>query len=41
MMAAPAETSARRLRRRTFTITGVIPDITYPFYPDFERAFCT
>jgi LacI family transcriptional regulator len=31
--------SARSLRRRrTFTIAGVIPDITNPFYPAFERG---
>ena len=31
--------SARRLRSsKTFTIAGVIPDITNPFYPAFERG---
>ncbi len=31
--------TARNLRqRRTFTIAGVIPDITNPFYPAFERG---
>jgi LacI family transcriptional regulator len=31
--------TARSLRsRRTFTIAGVIPDITNPFYPAFERG---
>ena len=31
--------NARSLRRRrTFTIAGIIPDITNPFYPAFERA---
>lgn len=31
--------AARSLRsRRTFTIAGVIPDITNPFYPAFERG---
>jgi len=31
--------SARSLRRRrTFTVAGIIPDITNPFYPAFERA---
>ena len=31
--------TARSLRqRRTFTIAGIIPDITNPFYPAFERG---
>ncbi|MGI9253373.1 MAG: LacI family DNA-binding transcriptional regulator [Thermomicrobiales bacterium] len=31
--------TARNLRqRRTFTIAGIIPDITNPFYPAFERG---
>ncbi len=31
--------TARRLRSsKTYTIAGVIPDITNPFYPDFERG---
>lgn len=31
--------TARRLRsNKTFTIAGVIPDITNPFYPAFERG---
>lgn len=31
--------TARSLRgRRTFTLAGVIPDITNPFYPAFERG---
>lgn len=31
--------TARRLRSsKTFTIAGIIPDITNPFYPSFERG---
>jgi LacI family transcriptional regulator len=33
------DSSARRLRtRKTFTIAAVIPDITNPFYPAFQRG---
>ncbi len=31
--------TARRLRSsKTYTVAGIIPDITNPFYPDFERG---
>ncbi len=34
----PDHTARSLRRRRTFTIAGIIPDITNPFYPAFERA---
>lgn len=34
----PDRTARNLRRRRTFTLAGVIPDITNPFYPAFERG---
>ncbi len=34
----PDHTARSLRRRRTFTVAGIIPDITNPFYPAFERA---